>query len=100
MAVVAGYTVLAAVSVVIDKTSPHWLHPVLGPLGKLIDRGPARTLLSAIATSVVTVTAITFSVLLLAVQRTAAAMTPLVFDQFLRRRSNQLYLGMFVGLSM
>lgn len=99
-AVVAVYVVLAGLSVAVDKTSPRWLHPILGPLGSFIDKGTASTLLSAIATSVVTVTAITFSVLLLAVQQTAAAMTPVVFDQFLRRRTNQLYLGMFVGLSM
>lgn len=98
--VVAGYAALAVVSVAIDKGPPHWLQPLLGPLHELIDKGTATSLLSAIATSVVTVTAITFSVLLLAVQQTAAAMTPVVFDQFLRRKTNQLYLGMFVGLSM
>src|SRR5947209_5388449 len=55
---------------------------------------------SAAATSVVTVTSITFSVLLLAVQQTASALTPVVFDQFLRRTANQVYFGFFVGLSV
>lgn len=98
--VVAGYGLLAAASVAVDRTSPQWLHPLLTLLGGFISKGAAANLLSAVATSVVTITAITFSVLLLAVQQTAAAMTPVVFDQFLRRRTNQLYLGMFVGLSV
>ncbi|GIH96206.1 DUF2254 family protein [Planobispora siamensis] len=54
---------------------------------------------SAVATSVVTVTSITFSVLLLAVQQTSQALTAVVFDQFLRRTANQVYFGFFVGTS-
>ncbi|GAT65344.1 membrane protein [Planomonospora sphaerica] len=54
---------------------------------------------SAVATSVVTVTSITFSVLLLAVQQTAGSLTAVVFDQFLRRTANQVYFGFFIGLS-
>ncbi|MDP9393984.1 MAG: DUF2254 domain-containing protein [Actinomycetota bacterium] len=55
--------------------------------------------MSAVATSIITVTSITFSVLLLAVQQTASSLTAVVFDQFLRRRANQLYFGFFIGLS-
>ncbi len=55
--------------------------------------------LAAVATSIVTVTSITFSVLLLAVQQTSGSLTAVVFDQFLRRVANQLYFGFFVGLS-
>jgi len=46
-----------------------------------------------------TVTSITFSVLLLAVQQTASSLTPVVFDQYLRRRTNQLYFGYFIGVT-
>jgi uncharacterized membrane protein len=60
----------------------------------------ASSFVSAAATSIVTVTSITFSVLLLAVQQTASALTPVVFDQFLRRTANQVYFGFFVGLSV
>jgi uncharacterized membrane protein len=59
----------------------------------------AADFISAVATSVITVTSITFSVLLLAVQQTASSLTAVVFDQFLRRRANQVYFGFFVGLS-
>ena len=57
-------------------------------------------MLQTIASGVVTVTSITFSMLLLAVQQTASNLSPVVFDQFIRRKGNQLLLGFFVGLSL
>lgn len=59
-----------------------------------------QALLSTIATSIITVTSITFSLLLVAVQQGAAALTSQVYDQFLRRRANQVYFGFFVGLAL
>jgi hypothetical protein len=59
-----------------------------------------QTLLGTIATSIITVTSITFSLLLVAVQQGAAALTSQVYDQFLRRRANQAYFGFFVGLAL
>ena len=99
-AVVAGYAALGVVSILVDDSPPHWLLPTRTVLSHVISKSAASALLSAVATSVVTVTSITFSVLLLAVQQAASSMTPSVFDQFLRRRTNQFYLGMFVGLSL
>ncbi len=62
--------------------------------------GPgAVDFVAAVATSLLTVTSITFSVLTLAVQQTASSLTAVVFDQFLRRTSNQVYFGFFVGLT-
>ena len=48
----------------------------------------------------ITITSITFSLLLLALQQSAGALTHDVFDQFLRRRANQVYFGFFVGLTL
>lgn len=58
------------------------------------------TLLGTIAGSIITVTSITFSLLLVAVQQGAAALTGQVYDQFLRRRDNQFYFGFFIGLAL
>lgn len=58
------------------------------------------TLLGTIAASIITVTSITFSLLLIAVQQSAAALTGQVYDQFLRRRANQAYFGFFIGLAL
>ncbi|MDQ0674310.1 putative membrane protein [Pseudarthrobacter siccitolerans] len=65
----------------------------------LVPGGGAVDFVSAVATSLLTVTSITFSVLLLAVQQTASSLTPVVLDQFLRRKPNQAYFGFFVGAS-
>ena len=64
------------------------------------DSTALNSLLSTIATSLITVTSITFSLLLVAVQQAASSLTNQVFDQFLRRRGNQIYFGFFVGLSV
>ncbi len=55
--------------------------------------GNATNLLETVATSLITITSITFSILLLAVQQSSAALTNQVVDQFLRRRSNQWFFG-------
>ncbi|GAA3152847.1 hypothetical protein GCM10010466_49770 [Planomonospora alba] len=73
--------------------------PLRGAAAAVVPGGGAAEFVSAAATSVLTVTSITFSVLLLAVQQTAASLTAVVFDQFLRRTANQVYFGFFVGLS-
>ncbi len=74
--------------------------PLRGLAEAVVPGGGASDFLSAAATSVVTITSITFSVLLLAVQQTASSLTPVVFDQFLRRTANQVYFGVFVGVSV
>lgn len=60
----------------------------------------ATNLLETVATSLITITSITFSILLLAVQQSSAALTNQVVDQYLRRRSNQWFFGFFVGASI
>ena len=57
-------------------------------------------LLGVIAGGVITVTSITFSILLLAVQQSASSLTFEVFDQFLQRKLNQIFFGFFVGLAL
>ncbi|MGN6444049.1 DUF2254 family protein [Amnibacterium sp.] len=60
----------------------------------------AQSFLSTVATSLMTVTSITFSVLVVAVQQTASSFSAVVFDQFLRRRANQIYFGFFTAITM
>jgi uncharacterized membrane protein len=64
------------------------------------DAKATSDLLGTIASSIITVTSITISVLLLAVQQAAGSLTHQVFDQFLRRRQNQFHFGFFVGLAL
>jgi hypothetical protein len=99
--VVLAFAVVAAVSIVADQTEAVGaLNGLRRALGHVVGSNAATNALSAIATGLVTVTSITFSVLLLAVQQTASSLSPVVFDQFLRRRSNQAFLGFFIGLAL
>ncbi|HTK13578.1 MAG TPA: DUF2254 family protein [Xanthobacteraceae bacterium] len=101
IAMVVCFVVFAGATYIVDEiawsnqnsiASLKWLARLLG------DAKAIGNLLGIVASSIITVTSITFSLLLIAVQQGASALTSQVFDQFLRRRSNQLYFGYFVGL--
>lgn len=99
--VVLAFACLAGISIVADQTrSVGWLDGARTAAGHIVGKQAATAALQAIASGLVTVTSITFSVLLLAVQQTASNLSPVVFDQFIRRRSNQVFLGFFVGLAL
>ena len=100
--VIVGFQLLAAVMYILDEarilhegqeSEAKWA-------GMFSDAQTTRDFLGVIAGSIITVTSITLSLLLIAVQQGAAALTSLVFDQFLRRRANQLYFGFFIGLAL
>jgi len=102
MFVVVGFIALGAIIYFVDDAWSRghipqgfaWLGDLLG------DSKALAALLSTVASSIITVTSITFSLLLIALQQGAAALSTQVTDQFLMRRSNQLYFGFFVGLSV
>lgn len=100
--IIAGFLLLAGGTSFLDQFELHATEPLHAFLRQRFFRNPQATssLLATIAGGLITVTSITFSLLLLAVQQAAAALTPQVFDQFLRRRSNQSYFGFFVGLGV
>ncbi len=101
--IVAGFVVLAYA---IDWLDNHadarrswgplrlWLSQYVG------DTQSAIGTLSAIAGSLITVTSITFSILLLAVQQGAAVLNAQVVDHYLARAANRAWLGFFVGVSV
>jgi uncharacterized membrane protein len=64
------------------------------------DAQSTSNLLGTIAGSIITMTSITFSLLLLAVQQSASSLTSVIFDQFVRRSINQVSFGFFVGLAI
>lgn len=53
--------------------------------------------LGLIATGLLTMTSLVISMLLIALQQTAGNMGNLVYDQFMKRRRNQIYAGYIVG---
>jgi len=95
-AVIFGFLLLAGVAIWLDSLRLQRGWPSILPGS----HESIQTLLGTVATSIITVTSITFSLLLVAVQQGASALTSQVYDQFLRRRANQVFFGFFVGLAL
>lgn len=102
LAVVAAFLCLFALTCLLDEIL--WDRPGPAPLPWLAhllgDTAAIASLLSTVASGMITVTSITFSLLLLAVQQTASTLSTHVYDQFIQRRSNKISFGFFVGLSV
>jgi len=98
--IIGLFLMLAVASILIDHSHVGLLMAMRHGLEHFVGQQAATNTLQAIATGLVTVTSITFSVLLLAVQQTASTLSPMVFDQFMRRRSNQVFFGFFLGLTL
>ncbi|HET7034448.1 MAG TPA: DUF2254 family protein [Thermomicrobiaceae bacterium] len=100
--VLLAFLALAVISYLVDQSRVGWIRPLRGFMAAHIFSDPQQTasLLSSIAGSLITVTSITFSIVLLAVQQSASTMTHQVIDQFLSRKLNQVIFGFFVGLAL
>jgi uncharacterized membrane protein len=101
-ATITAFVVLAGLVYLLDRFTPGWMQPARDLLQQhvFIDAATTADVLTAIAAGIITVTSITVSVLLLAVQQSAGSMSSAVLDQFLRRRQNQLSFGFFTGLAL
>jgi uncharacterized membrane protein len=60
--------------------------------------GGSRSMLSAIAGSMITVAGVTFSITMLTVTQASTQYTPRILRNFMRDRANQTVLGTFVGI--
>ncbi|HUF35598.1 MAG TPA: DUF2254 domain-containing protein [Gemmatimonadales bacterium] len=58
----------------------------------------SRSMLSAIAGSMITVAGVTFSITMVAVTQASSQYTPRILRNFMRDRANQVVLGIFVGI--
>ncbi|HEX6104662.1 MAG TPA: DUF2254 domain-containing protein [Gemmatimonadales bacterium] len=58
----------------------------------------SRSMLSAIASSMITVAGVTFSITMVAVTQASTQYTPRILRNFMRDRANQAVLGTFVGI--
>jgi uncharacterized membrane protein len=88
---------LALALVEIDSRSEQdWLDDY--PLAFGLGADGARGMLTAIASSMLTVAALTFSLTLNAVSQASGQFTPRIFRNFMRDRANQFVLGYFVSV--
>jgi uncharacterized membrane protein len=101
-AIIIAFLFLAVFSYLLDRSQLGWLQPARQLLKRHVFANPKATsdLLGAVAAGIITMTSVTISLLLIAVQQAASAMTSAVFDQFLRRRHNQIYFGFFIGIAL
>ena len=58
----------------------------------------SRSMLEAIASSMITVAGVTFSITMVAVTQASSQYTPRILRNFMRDRANQVVLGAFVGI--
>ena len=100
--VIVAFLLVAAGSYSLDQTEIAGFQALRGVLRRHVfaDSKATSDLLGTIAGGIITVTSIIISLLLVALQQSAASLTHQVFDQFLRRRVNQFYFGFFVGLAL
>ncbi len=101
-AIFVGAIVLAFITLSLDGAQMPELQSgkqfVLGYMFRT-DQG-THDFLATLLAGLLTLISITFSILLLAVQQTASSLSNQVYDQFLRRTANQIFLGYAVGLSV
>ncbi len=95
--VVVGFLILAVVMV---KLSSHVDRAALirWPLLFGANAESSRSILAAVASGMITVAGLTFSLTLLAVTQASSQFTPRILRNFMGDRANQLMLGTFVGV--
>ncbi|HEX5417563.1 MAG TPA: DUF2254 family protein [Chloroflexota bacterium] len=101
--IVVFFLLLAVLTFFLDAVySPPILSSVRALMQHAVFRSSSQTsgLLGTLAGSLITVTSITFSFLILAVQGSAMGMTNAVLTQFLERGLNQVVFGYFIGLAI
>lgn len=89
---VLGALALSTVTIWLDE---HWIDEVPGGFSGGPDN--ARDVLSTISSSMITFTALVFSITIVVLQLTSSQFSPRVLRTFLRDRSTQVSLGVFVA---
>lgn len=94
------FLILTGVLVFLENSNPHWIRSMRQAVTPYLLATPDKTgaLLGTIATGLITQNSIVISILLLVLQRVAGSMGNLIYDQYLRRHRNQVYLGYIMGL--
>lgn len=98
--IVGGLVVLAVAASVLDRNAQHQAWPVYKAVAVVVPAETMTTLLSTVTPGLLTVVSIIFFVLLMAVQHQSATYSPVVLDQFLRRKVNKVFYGAFVGMTV
>src|SRR5919199_2199695 len=100
--IIVAFLALAIAMIALEQANISWLDRLRGSIESITfgEASSTQTTLGAAAGALITITSITFTVLLIAIQQAAGAMSPVITDQFLRRPFNQVVFGYFVGMSL
>lgn len=98
--VVTGFVALAGLAIMADRLSASWLGSLRDTVTSAIPPTTMATTLQTIAPGLLTAVSIIFFVMVMAVQHQASTFTTVVLDQFMQRRLNQSFFGLFVGLAL
>ena len=91
-AISLGVLMIEASTLIDDEVLARW--------PRIFGAGPegSRSMLAAIASSMITVAGVTFSITMVAVTQASAQYSPRILRNFMRDRANQAVLGIFVGV--
>ena len=97
--VVLFFIILAGVVLWLDRSDFGWVQRLRQAISHYVFKttDASGATLGLLATGLLTMTSLIISMLLLALQQTATNMGNLIYDQFMKRRRNQLYAGYTVG---
>lgn len=98
--VVLGLAALAGLAVTADRASASWLVSLRDTISSGIRPTTMATMLQTVTPGLLTAISIIFFVMVMAVQQQAGTYTTAVLDQFMQRRLNQIFIGLFVGLAV
>lgn len=99
LAIVLLFIIGAATIAWLDQSAIRFIQQLRQLISRYIFKttDASGAVLGLIATGLLTMTSLVISMLLIALQQTAGNMGNLVYDQFMKRRRNQIYAGYIVG---
>lgn len=100
LAVVLALGVLAVITAVLDRSAASWLQPAEHALSTLVPPQENQGMLRTVAPGMISAMTIAFVLLLTLIHRMADVFTWVVIEQFLLRRTNQLFIGFFAGVTV
>lgn len=95
-----GLTILAGLAITVDLAPTEWLVSLRNSVNSVVPSDAMASALQTIAPGLLTAISIIFFVMVMAVNQQAGTYTTVVLDQFMQRRLNQAFLGLFVGLAI
>lgn len=97
LGMVAGWLACAGIVIAFDRGLLGPTDKVHGALASVVPPQSSTILLRSVVPGLITLNSIVFFVLVMAVQHQSSNYSPVVFDQFLRRKSNQAFFAILVG---